>query len=127
MLEQLKVIFPQHRLDLFSDLDKDLMLCRACQIKMFADADVVLAVHGAGLTNTMFMRPGGMVMEVISVFDSRHAPVIGIFPRLSGIIGLHHYSYYIGDMLKFKAPPLLQQLEQYAKEIGIQGVGHSTL
>ena len=25
---------------------------------MFADADVVVAAHGAGLTNTMFMRPG---------------------------------------------------------------------
>ena len=66
------------------DIPTDLMKCRACQIKMFADADVVLAAHGAGLTNTMFMRPGGLVIEVVSRFDSRHAPVIGIFPRLSG-------------------------------------------
>ena len=67
------------------DVHQDLMKCRSCQIKMFADADVVLAAHGAGLTNTMFMRPGGLVIEVVSRFDSRHAPVIGIFPRLSGI------------------------------------------
>ena len=24
-------------------------------------------------------------------------PVVGIFPRVSGIIGLHHYSYYVGN------------------------------
>ena len=139
---------------------------------MFADADVVVAAHGAGLTNTMFMRPGsatclhhtlityphhapsqtypvshlplthlpsppppifslcypfprisgGLVVEVVPVFDSRHAPVIGIFPRLSGIIGLHHYTYYIGNMLKFTAAPLLKVVESYAREIGVSGV-----
>ena len=43
------------------------------------------------------MRPGGAVIEVIYDFDARHAPIIGIFPRLSSIIGLHHYTVFIGD------------------------------
>ena len=123
MLEQLKIIFPQHRLDIYSDVDKNLMKCRACQIKMFADADVVIAAHGAGMTNTMFMRPGGLIMEIVTAFDSRHAPLVGIFPRLSGIVGLHHYTYYLDNMKIFKAVDLLKETESYAKEVGIRGVG----
>jgi hypothetical protein len=30
------------------------------------------------------------VIEVVPKFDSRHAPMVGIFPRLSGIIGMHY-------------------------------------
>ena len=108
MLEQLKVLFPQHRVDVYSDIDRDLMSCRDCQIKMFADADVVIAAHGAGLTNTMFMRPGGIVIEVVSRFDSRHVPVVGIFPRLSAVIGLHHYTYYLKAMKDLQALVLLK-------------------
>jgi hypothetical protein len=123
MLEQLKVLFPQHRVDVYSDINRDLMSCRECQIKMFADADVVIAAHGAGLTNTMFMRPGGIVIEVVSRFDSRHVPVVGIFPRLSAVIGLHHYTYYLKAMKDFQALVLLKEVEKYAKDVGIPGVG----
>ena len=45
----------------------------------------------------MFMRPGGVLVEVAYDFDARHAPIIGIFPRLSSIIGLHHFTVYIRD------------------------------
>ena len=62
------------------------------------------------------------MVEVVPVFDSRHAPVIGIFPRLSAIIGLHHYTYYIGNMRTFTAMPLLKVVENYAREIGVAGV-----
>ncbi len=34
-------------------------------------------------------------MKVVSFYDSRHVPMTGIFPRLSGIIGLHHYTHYV--------------------------------
>ena len=108
MLDTLKKTFPRHRIDVYSDFDKKLMLCRECQIRMFYYADLVIAVHGAGLTNSMFMRSGGgIVLEGVSYFDPRHAPVVGIFPRLSALIGLHHYTYYVGDM---------------SKETGIEGV-----
>jgi Glycosyltransferase 61 len=119
MIELLAKTFPQHRVDVYSDLDKKLMLCRECQIRMFYNADVVIAVHGAGLTNTMFMKPGGIVLELVSYFDSRHAPVVGIFPRLSALIGLHHYTFYNGDMSKMKAAEVVDAAAGYAREVGI--------
>ena len=56
-----------------------------------------MGLHGAGLTNILYMKPHGVVVEIVPYFDSRHAPLTGIFPRLSGLIGLHHYSYQIED------------------------------
>jgi hypothetical protein len=35
MLEVLKAAFPNHRIDVYSDLDLKLMQCRECQIRMF--------------------------------------------------------------------------------------------
>jgi hypothetical protein len=92
--EDLKVSFPNHTLDIFSDTNATLMTCPLCQAEKFSRADVVIGYHGAGLSNAMFMRPGSVLVEVIAKFDSRHIPIIGIFPRVSDIIGLHHFSYY---------------------------------
>ena len=32
---------------------------------LFASADLLIGVHGAGLTNMLFMPPGGMVLELL--------------------------------------------------------------
>lgn len=97
MLQALQENFPGHNIELFSDQNKTLMTCPLCQAQAFFQADIVIGMHGAGLSNAMFMRPGGVLVEVVYDFDARHAPIIGIFPRLSGIIGLHHYTMYIRD------------------------------
>lgn len=34
------------------------------QVELFSDAKVVVSVHGAGLSNSVFMRPGGTVIEI---------------------------------------------------------------
>jgi hypothetical protein len=34
------------------------------QVRRFADADVIVGVHGAGLTNLLFARPGSSVIEL---------------------------------------------------------------
>ncbi|OCF56472.1 hypothetical protein L486_05321 [Kwoniella mangroviensis CBS 10435] len=34
------------------------------QIGLFADADIIIGVHGNGLTHQMWMAPGGMVIEI---------------------------------------------------------------
>lgn len=118
-------------IEVYSDNNITLNNCIACQIALFAQADIVIGVHGAGLANSIYMpsailddlnssdahahdspggstsatvgditsvtsRGGGMVVEVIPAFDSRHAPGIGIFPRVSALLGLHHFSYYSG-------------------------------
>jgi capsular polysaccharide biosynthesis protein len=33
-------------------------------VRRFAEADVIVAVHGAGLTNLLFARPGATVIEI---------------------------------------------------------------
>lgn len=93
--DALAVKFPHHRIMIFSDQDKDMMLCMACQVQLFSQAEVVVGVHGAGLTNSVFMKPGGILVEAVPRYDSRHAPVTGIFARLAGMNGLSHFSYYL--------------------------------
>ena len=72
-------------------------MCHACAVQLFQRAEVVVGIHGAGLTNCIYMKPGGVVIEGIPQYDSRHAPITGIFPRLSGMMGLNHYSYDMKD------------------------------
>jgi hypothetical protein len=67
---------------------------------------MVVAMHGAGITNTIYMKPGGLVVECVPNFDSRMAPIVGIFPRLSAMAGLHHFTYWIPDNAGF-SPALL--------------------
>ncbi len=90
--------FPKHDIEIFSDLNTTLMTCPLCQARAFHRADIAIGMHGAGLSNALFMKPGGVLVEVIHDFDSRHAPIIGIFPRISDIIGLHHSTVYIKDV-----------------------------
>ena len=48
--------------------------CIACQVRLYAKADILVGIHGAGLTNLMFMRPGGTLVEITGEFDGRMAP-----------------------------------------------------
>lgn len=116
LMSSLQGLFPNHDVALFKDSNKTLMTCPPCQVSMFNDAEIVIGMHGAGMSNNMYMRPGGVVVEVLPDFDSRHAPLVGIFPRLSGIIGLHHYSYYIKDM-EFNATQLAEDTASYYHRI----------
>lgn len=97
----LQQAFPDHNVQIFSDLDEELMQCLPCQAQMFQRAKIVVAMHGAGLTNAIYMEPGGIVVECVPNFDSRMAPIIGIFPSLSAIAGLHHFTYWIPDNVGF--------------------------
>jgi len=38
----------------------------ACQVRLFSEARCVVAIHGAGLSNMIFMKQGAAVMELIS-------------------------------------------------------------
>ena len=54
------------------------------QLLLFSSADVLLGIHGAGLTNALFMAPGGLVLELMAV----HHYDNGFFPPLSQ--HMHH-------------------------------------
>lgn len=99
LLHQLSVVFKHHDLVVFSDENSTLMTCPLCQVEMFAQADVAIGIHGAGLANILYMKKGSFVVEVVPKYmDSRHLPIVGIFPRLAAVVGLHHYLYYVPEI-----------------------------
>ena len=56
------------------------------QVMLFAHASVIVAPHGAGLTNTVFCAPGTHVMELVSPHYIRTDYWI-----VSHHVGLNHY------------------------------------
>ena len=64
LLDALRAAFPSFDVREFSDLDESVTGCVACQVRVFHAADVVVAMHGAGLAHTLFMRPNSAVVEV---------------------------------------------------------------
>lgn len=115
LIAELTIKFPLHSVVEFSDSNHTLMSCPLCQVRLFATADVVIGIHGAGLTNTLYMRRGSIVVEVIpKYFDSRHAPAIGVFPRLAAMVGLHHYLYFIPDF-EYNVRKIADDVKRFAK------------
>lgn len=109
--------FPDHNVAIFSDLDSEMMECLACQAQLFNRAAIVVAMHGAGLTNTIYMQPGGLVVECVPNFDARMAPLVGIFPRLSAIAGLHHFTYWIPDNVGFNPEGLANATRSFWEKV----------
>ena len=51
-------------------------------------------MHGAGITNVMFMSSGSLLVEITGIFDGRMLPVCGYHGPLAAIFGVHHYIYH---------------------------------
>ncbi|WP_199621808.1 glycosyltransferase family 61 protein [Paenibacillus alkalitolerans] len=56
------------------------------QIQLFHSADIIVAPHGAALTNLTFCRPGTTVVELM---NNNYAP--GFYWRISNYQGLNYY------------------------------------
>ena len=56
------------------------------QISLFAQAKIILAPHGGGLTNTIFCAPETVVIEFVAPSYIRH-----YYWAISHHLGLHHY------------------------------------
>ncbi|MCT7971810.1 glycosyltransferase 61 family protein [Laspinema olomoucense] len=69
------------------------------QVALFANAKAIIAPHGAGLTNTLFCKPGTQLIEIFS------PNMVSVnYWLVSNIIGLG-YSYLIGESLEeYKTP-----------------------
>ena len=61
------------------------------QVKLFQQAEVIIAPHGAGLTNLVFCSPGAKVIEL---FSPNY--VYGCFWAIANHVGVD-YSYIIGE------------------------------
>lgn len=91
IMQHLRAAFPTHRVVLYSDKNETMMKCHACQIQAFAEADVLIGVHGAGLSNMLYMRPNSAVVELAPYGnDGRCLLGGGPFSRLATVLA-HNY------------------------------------
>ena len=67
--------------------------CMTCQIRMYANTDILIGLHGAGLTNIIFMPPNSLVVELAAQFDGRMQPLCGYHGPLAGTSSLYFYAY----------------------------------
>jgi capsular polysaccharide biosynthesis protein len=61
------------------------------QIRLFAQAKIIVAAHGSGLTNIIFCQPNTQIMELVSPNYIKH-----YFWVISQQLGLKHY-YLVGE------------------------------
>jgi capsular polysaccharide biosynthesis protein len=71
------------------------------QIDAFREARIVLGPHGAAMTNSIFMNPGGAMIEL-----THEKRVIVAFHEVACMAGLH-YACVVGDMLETPGQPSL--------------------
>ena len=66
------------------------------QVKLFANADVVISQHGAGLVNTSFCKEGAKVVEIYN--EKMKNKIDTSYWKISSNVGLKHY-FMFGDAL----------------------------
>lgn len=74
------------------------------QIELFAGASIVVGPHGAGLTNAIFMAPGGALVEL-----THSKRVVWTYHEVACAAG-HAYACVVGDFTGDEAEPLFGDL-----------------
>jgi len=75
------------------------------QVNLFSRATSVLSIHGAGLTNVVYLKPGGSVIELRHHEDNQ---MLNCFYTLAHTFGLRYYysfGYDKGDSLPTELRP----------------------
>lgn len=62
------------------------------QIRIAAESDVLVGVHGAGLTHVLWMRPGTKLVEIIPPATER-----ACFGNLAAWVGVRHATWQDAD------------------------------
>lgn len=90
----LQTKFPDHHvLPHFSDAINSKRFCMACEIEEVTRADIIVGIHGAGLTKQMYMPPGGLVFELSPHINAAQMPLCGYYGNWAYMFGHHHYFY----------------------------------
>ena len=95
LIQNITTSFPNRLVIPFSDRNSTLMSCITCQIELFSRATLIIGMHGAGLSNMMFMPTGGTVIEICPGLDGRMLPASGPFSRLAMATGMKHIMYHL--------------------------------
>jgi hypothetical protein len=73
-----------------------------CQIRAFAEADVLIGMHGAGLSNQLYMKPNSAVIELCPYpNDGRCLLGGGPFSRIAAVMS-HNYLIHHPPKEEFK-------------------------
>ena len=86
------------------------------QAELMASASVVLAPHGAGLSNIVFCQPG---TKIIELFAPTYVPPC--YRIISNICGLEHY-YLIGELVENTTDEYLTHSGLFNMEINIDNL-----
>ena len=102
LMRDLRTRFPGYNVKIFSDQDEKTMRCYPCQIRAFAEADVLIGMHGAGLSNQLYMKPNSAVVELCPYAnDGRCLLGGGPFSRLAAVMS-HNYMIHHPRKEEFK-------------------------
>ena len=83
------------------------------QITLFANAKIVVGVHGAGFTNLVFSQPGTIVCEI---FGEAYQPVM--YKKISNYLGLKYKAYYRAPYKKvIKSAEEVNEMWKYSNNI----------
>jgi hypothetical protein len=92
----------------------------ADQVNIFSRATSVLSIHGAGLTNMVYMKPGGTVIEIRHHEDNH---MLNCFFTLANTFGLRYgycFGYNKGDSLPTENRP--EDKSIHADMVMLEGV-----
>ena len=94
VIDTFKRAFPSHNVITHdSEAIQSVDFCMGCEFMEMNNAEVLVGLHGAGLTKVMFMPSGGLLVELSPSYDDVQMPLCGYYGNMAFMNGLHHYIY----------------------------------
>lgn len=88
-VQEMELVAELRRLKFESFYLEDLSLDET--LNLFGNAEIVVGVHGAGLSNIIFSRPGTMLVEIAIKSENEQTSLL--FSYLSNQVGAQHFMY----------------------------------
>ena len=81
IIQSMQITFPNLQVVSFSDRNITMMNCIECQVELFSKTSILVGMHGAGLSNMLFMPPESTVVEITAQngFQISHSSLMCIF------------------------------------------------